>query len=209
MTLLATSSFAFRIQVGFFNTKSVSTVSNTESLGRVAGRKAYIGMGFADRSDSFDLNVTLQDHFKCVKKEKIFSMEAANCEAQKTNLDLAFKEGQTIRINIPNKREGGGGTKQKHHQVVGLTGIPPPPGGVPRVAPPPGHSNLTPMQSPSTDKNNADLLGDLLSDSGGGTAKTVAPTGATPKADSTSSDLWGDFESAAPTNHSSGNWVQF
>jgi hypothetical protein len=30
------------------------------------GRKAYIGIGFADRSDSFDLNVALQDHFKQV-----------------------------------------------------------------------------------------------------------------------------------------------
>ena len=30
-------------------------------------RKAYIGIGFADRSDSFDLNVALQDHFKQVR----------------------------------------------------------------------------------------------------------------------------------------------
>jgi hypothetical protein len=29
-------------------------------------RKAYIGIGFSDRSDSFDLNVALQDHFKQV-----------------------------------------------------------------------------------------------------------------------------------------------
>ena len=34
------------------------------------GRSAFIGMGFSDRADSFDLNVTLQDHFQGVRKEE-------------------------------------------------------------------------------------------------------------------------------------------
>ena len=38
-----------------------------------SGRSAYIGMGFSDRADSFDLNVTLQDHFQGVKKEEQIS----------------------------------------------------------------------------------------------------------------------------------------
>ena len=67
-----------------------------------SGRKAYIGIGFADRADSFDLNVTLQDHFKYLKKEATaFSAEAADTGPK---LDLAFKAGQTIRINIPSKK---------------------------------------------------------------------------------------------------------
>ena len=37
------------------------------------GRSAFIGMGFADRADSFDMNVTLQDHFQGVRKEEKIS----------------------------------------------------------------------------------------------------------------------------------------
>ena len=30
----------------------------------IPGRSAFIGIGFQDRADSFDLSVTMQDHFK-------------------------------------------------------------------------------------------------------------------------------------------------
>jgi hypothetical protein len=32
----------------------------------VLGRAAFVGLGFADRGDSFDLIVAIQDHFKYV-----------------------------------------------------------------------------------------------------------------------------------------------
>lgn len=54
-------------------------------------------MGFGDRSDSFDLNVALQDHFKWMKKEEEAEKEK---EEGRPNLDLGFKDGETIKINM-------------------------------------------------------------------------------------------------------------
>lgn len=65
--------------------------------GDITGRSAFIGVGFGDRSDSFDLNVALQDHFKWMKKEEEAEKEK---EEGKPNLDLGFKDGQTIKINM-------------------------------------------------------------------------------------------------------------
>ena len=31
------------------------------------GKTAHLGLGFADRSDSFDLNTTLHDHFRSLQ----------------------------------------------------------------------------------------------------------------------------------------------
>ena len=54
-------------------------------------------MGFSDRSDSFDMNVALQDHFKWLKKSEEIEKEK---EVPKQELDLRFKEGETIKINM-------------------------------------------------------------------------------------------------------------
>lgn len=62
-----------------------------------AGRSAFIGIGFGDRSDSFDLNVALQDHFKWVKNQQDIEKEKEN---PRQELDLGFKEGETIKINM-------------------------------------------------------------------------------------------------------------
>lgn len=64
---------------------------------RFAGRNAFIGCGYADRSQAFDLQVSLQDHFKRIKKEQEIAQEQ---EAPKPALDLGFKEGETIKINM-------------------------------------------------------------------------------------------------------------
>ncbi len=168
-----------------------------------SGRKAYIGIGFADRSDSFDLNVALQDHFKWLKKDAAIEQEANDPDFKKPDLDLAFKEGQTIRINIP-KKEAAGSATSRPKATSGSGFLPPPPGanasgggGVPRVLPlPPAAANLTPMQSPQT--SNVDLLGDLNAD-----FVTKSET------KSSNEDPWGEFASAGDSNNAAGNWVQF
>ena len=99
------------------------------------GRSAFIGMGFSDRADSFDLNVTLQDHFQGVKKEEQISKE--NNEPQ-PQLDLAFKEGQTIKVNI-NIPKSDKARPAKGRPAGGLGMLPPPPAG--GIKPPPSATN--------------------------------------------------------------------
>jgi len=178
------------------------------------GRSAFIGIGFSDRSDSFDLNVALQDHFKGVKKEDEILKED---NTPKPQLDLAFKEGQTIKVNINIPKS----EKTKVKSKGGATGmlLPPPPGGMGIKPPPainnnnkvPGTSNLTPLSSPVEARpvigsSNLDLLCDLggleISPS---PAQALAPAAVPSKPD----DPWGDFATADCDAKSSGNWVQF
>jgi len=186
------------------------------------GRSAFIGIGFSDRSDSFDLNVALQDHFKQVTKEDEISKEDLS---HKPDLDLAFKAGQTIKVNInipksdkpKNKTKSGGG---------GLI-LPPPPGGArPPPVQVPGSASLTPITSPveasrpvtGSSSSNVDLLCDLggldLNPPALATSSTVNPSNNNNNnnnniVSSPSDDPWGDFTSAGVDTKSSGNWVQF
>ena len=90
-----------------------------------SGRTAFIGIGFADRGDAFDFNVTLQDHFKRVKTEE----KVETVENIQPSLNLGLKEGQTFTIKL-----GGSSTKPKPQTKTKLsTGgvfLPPPPTGV-------------------------------------------------------------------------------
>ncbi|RUS72621.1 hypothetical protein EGW08_019619 [Elysia chlorotica] len=191
-----------------------------------SGRSAFIGLGFHDRSDSFDLNVSLQDHFKWIKQEAEEAKNAGKFDAG-PKLDLGFKEGQTITLNLgasakprnkPAAKAGGGG--------FGL--LPPPPGGA-KLAPPPSGSASSQSQAevPSTDVFNAfqsppaapaqshsqgvDLLLDLGSSQNASSAAEAAPA---PAPAQNPPDLWGDFASAGQSETSGapsggGGWVQF
>ncbi|KAJ7633006.1 adaptin ear-binding coat-associated protein 1 [Roridomyces roridus] len=72
-----------------------------------AGKKAYIGMGFQERTDSFDFNVALQDYTKRRKAALNPSTEASDEPSPHIpagpKKDYSLKEGQTFSINIPGR----------------------------------------------------------------------------------------------------------
>ncbi|XP_059880258.1 adaptin ear-binding coat-associated protein 1 isoform X2 [Delphinus delphis] len=94
------------------------------------GRSAFIGIGFSDRGDAFDFNVSLQDHFKWVKQESEISKESQEMD-NRPKLDLGFKEGQTIKLSIGNiTTKKGGASRPKTTAAGGLSLLPPPPGDI-------------------------------------------------------------------------------
>uniref|UniRef100_A0A023GIG1 Putative necap endocytosis associated 1 n=1 Tax=Amblyomma triste TaxID=251400 RepID=A0A023GIG1_AMBTT len=122
-----------------------------------SGRAAFIGIGFADRGDSFDLNVALQDHFKWLEKSE--ELEKGASDPSQPQLDLSFKEGQTIKISMNIGHKSGSGKNRPRAAMSGSSGgggiglLPPPPGGV--KLPPPASSQLSsglrpPPSSPAT-----------------------------------------------------------
>ncbi|XP_015274411.1 PREDICTED: adaptin ear-binding coat-associated protein 1 [Gekko japonicus] len=177
------------------------------------GRNAFIGIGFGDRGDAFDFNVSLQDHFKWVKQETEISKESQETDSR-PKLDLGFKEGQTIKLNIGNMpTRKGGAAKPRPAGPGGPSLLPPPPGGKaapPSVPPPPlaaisNHVTPPPVQK-SSHAGHADILLDL-------DLPPPIPTAPAPAAVPATTDLWGDFSAASSSVPSqspqSSSWVQF
>ncbi|XP_071506373.1 adaptin ear-binding coat-associated protein 1-like isoform X1 [Diadema antillarum] len=181
-----------------------------------SGRKAFIGIGFQDRGDSFDFNVALQDHFKLLKQQK--ELEKEEQDAAKNpgpKLDLGFKEGQTITINIGNKPAksrpkpsgGGGGTP-----VL----LPPPPGAGARVPviPPPSRAAAQPSQPVQPQSSNNVPAGFGASQGQQQGANLLGGFSAPPPAaqqqqhTNTAGSEWGEFTSAQQSADG-GGWVQF
>ncbi|XP_071376848.1 adaptin ear-binding coat-associated protein 2 isoform X4 [Centroberyx affinis] len=156
------------------------------------GRHAFIGLGFADRGDSFDFNVALQDHFKWVKQEgELAKLEASQSAAPK--LDLGFKEGQTIKISIGNiKKKDAGGAKSR---PMGGGLLPPPPGAkAGGLASPPAAQHTAPAAQTNT------------------APATLLDFGSPVPAAQPAPDVWGDFTSAGSNSSKDtvkSGWVQF
>ncbi|XP_026874540.1 adaptin ear-binding coat-associated protein 2 [Electrophorus electricus] len=161
-----------------------------------SGRHAFIGLGFADRGDSFDFNVALQDHFKWVKQEGELAKQAAN-QSSAPKLDLGFKEGQTIKISLGNiKKKDAAGAAKSRPAGSGL--LPPPPGAKGgAILPPAG----MPVSTPPTTVAPAQPSTGMLLDFGAPSAPTQP-----------SQDLWGDFTAAGSGTTQEpvkSGWVQF
>ncbi|KAJ3213524.1 hypothetical protein HDU67_002810 [Dinochytrium kinnereticum] len=65
-----------------------------------SGKHAFIGLGFPERSMSFDFNVALQDHAKRVKKEADVGNKPKPAENTGPKVDYSLKDDQKITINI-------------------------------------------------------------------------------------------------------------
>ncbi|KAM7128816.1 adaptin ear-binding coat-associated protein 1 isoform 1-T1 [Ciconia maguari] len=173
------------------------------------GRSAFIGIGFTDRGDAFDFNVSLQDHFKWVKQETEISKESQEADTR-PKLDLGFKEGQTIKLNIGNMTtKKGGAAKPRVSGSGGLSLLPPPPGGkiaVPPIPPPSSTAIANHVTPPPVLKSSNVSSAGILLDLDAPASASKAPASAT-------TDLWGDFSTAssAVPNQApqQSNWVQF
>lgn len=194
------------------------------------GRSAFIGIGFNDRGDSFDLNVALQDHFKWLKNEEAAKKTQAEFNSG-PKLDLGFKEGQTIKINIQTKKDpnqqaksrpkgqGSGGGLGMLPPPPGATKLPPPPSGISQPNQEKQHQQISQFSEPKTNshsqnisssnsQSNVDLLFDSLSVSSSGSSSQPVLQ---PQTTTQTVDPWGDFTgvNSNSTNTTDENWVQF
>ncbi|XP_059686111.1 adaptin ear-binding coat-associated protein 2-like [Gavia stellata] len=167
------------------------------------GRRAFIGVGFVDRGDAFDFNVALQDHFKWVRQQSELARQAENPD-QGPKLDLGFKEGQTIKLNIANMKKKEGATGNTRPRPAG-------PGGLSLLPPPPGGKSSAPLcpsgERPSSLSAPTQLPGTPITDS----LLSWPQPAAAPSA--AAADVWGDFAkasgSASNQTQANAGWVQF
>lgn len=213
-------------------------INKLNALYFVIGKSAFIGVGFSDRGDSFDLNVAMQDHFKQVSREEEQEKNAGSLD-QGPKLDLGFKEGQTIKIKINTRKPDGGAAKTKPSLPLGGGGggmfnlpPPPPPGGVRIQQPPPSAASNTVLQpqqqqnfplnsnsntaKQNTNPSNVDMLLDFGTTDSPSSFSGQSQPNTTASQQPSGGDVWGDFtssESSAAggnsTSTSSSDWVGF
>jgi len=188
------------------------------------GRNAFIGIGFADRSDSFDLVANIQDYVRHKNRDETENNEQNIDTGPK--LDLRFKEGETIKINIKSKKTDDPDAVPRTKPKVSSTGLlPPPPGGSWKLGPPP--VSKTPIhQSVSSSAENRSQQHDIFSSPAKNPTNNVSQNcveGANSLIDfdalrispevssnsASSTDPWGDFASANSSSDDANNWIQF
>jgi len=157
------------------------------------GRSAFIGIGFEDRSDSFDLNVALQDHFKRVTQEKEQADNLGNEDDDTPKIDLSLKEGQTIKVNLNIGKKSSSTSRPKPKSTGSMGILLPPPPGISKQ-----HSTATQssIQSKTTVKqsaNNSEL--DILSFESPNKQSNVLDEFDNLALTSSNNDDWNNFES--------------
>ncbi|KAJ3204528.1 hypothetical protein HDU82_005776 [Entophlyctis luteolus] len=177
-----------------------------------SGRKAYIGLGFLERSDAFDFNVALQDHAKRLKNAGKPKTVAATSSFP--SIDFSLKDDQKFSIHI-------GGVELAHEvakkkpasasssisSIPGLSeyALPPPPltssSTLVPPPPPPAHHAMYAHQNAAEDPFAA-------------LATTSWPTVTTGTSPPKTSDDWanfGEFQSAASNSGATdpNGWATF
>lgn len=87
-----------------------------------ANRKAFLGIGFEDRSDAFDFSVAVQQAYKTLGWIK--DAERTKTAATDENKDYSLKEGQTITVNFKGRRRP---ERQEDPAGGSSFSLPPPP----------------------------------------------------------------------------------
>ncbi|KAG7393947.1 Adaptin ear-binding coat-associated protein 2 [Phytophthora pseudosyringae] len=151
-----------------------------------SGRRAFVGIGFPDRTAAFNFKATLQDYAKYALRQLELqqveagaakaAQETATGEGASPKKDLSLPQGSTIRINLKtNGSEEDGGRALRRRRSSGEQGAVSP-AKVPLIPPPPGAS------SPSSAAK--------------GPAIAPPPVAAAATAAAVDDEDWGDFTSA-------------
>mmetsp|Transcript_5063 Transcript_5063/g.13136 ORF Transcript_5063/g.13136 Transcript_5063/m.13136 type:complete len:265 (+) Transcript_5063:96-890(+) len=173
------------------------------ALDDASGQHAFVGIGFNERTEAFDFNVALGDHFKHEAQSK----EAA-AAADEPYVSKHATGGLTgpIKINLKSKS-----TKKEKPDDGGFAGLEAPPGlwGPSHSAAPAPAAAANPFAAAPTNPFAAAPAANPFATA----APAAGATGANPfaAAPPAGSDDFGDF-TAAPTSGtgtSKGDWVQF
>jgi len=115
------------------------------------GHHAFVGMGFTERSESFDFNAALQDHQKYLKQKKESAVAKQKLSAM-PHKDYSIPEGAKIHVSIKTSKPSGNPNKSTTQGSQGLV-LPPPPGSSSSANKKPGTPSITQTQ-PQSQKTN-------------------------------------------------------
>ncbi|KAL8381172.1 hypothetical protein RB595_005450 [Gaeumannomyces hyphopodioides] len=107
-----------------------------------SGRKAVLGIGFEERSESFDFGVALQEARRALGLEQSPQQpgppaSAAESAKPEVKRDWSLKEGQTITVNLSGTKFGGRARTQQQEEPsapLGSFALAPPPSATPSAA---------------------------------------------------------------------------